>query len=287
MHVIDIYRYPVKSMLGQRLEGCRLTADGLPGDRGWALKDETRGEITSAKRFAGLMDLSARFLAEPDADARSPAVEISTAGGEQFSSADPDVNERLSRLLDHPVSLWPVLPADADAHYRRAAPEPDADPEAGLREVFARTADEPLPELSAFPPILFSHTSPPGTYFDAYPLLIISRGALTELERRARDAGFESVFDVRRFRPNLVIETGSDGFVEDEWAGRELRIGNALVRIEMACPRCIMTTHGFRDVPRDPKVMRALVQQHGGNLGMYASVVEAGDVPAGADIELR
>jgi hypothetical protein len=284
--IAGIHRYPVKSMLGEALATARLTHQGIPGDRAWALRDDERNALTNGKRFAPLMAMQARFLAEPDAVHRSPAVEIVDPSGERVRSDEPAASAWLSGRLDHPVSLWPLLPADADAHYRREAPEPDADVEAGLREVFARTPDEPLPDLSQFPPVLASHSSPPGTYFDAFPLLILSTGALDELERRARAAGSESIFDVRRFRPNLLVQTAGSGFLEDAWCGRELRIGTARLKVEMRCPRCIMTTHGFLDLPGDPDVMRALVQHHEGDLGVYASVLEAGEIAVGDSVQV-
>lgn len=283
MQIAAIHRYPVKSMLGERLERAELTDQGIAGDRGWALKDEVRGALTGAKRFAELMTYSARYLEEPTSTKRSPAVAIQ-ARGRTLKSSDGDVNDSLSRLLGHPVSLWPLLPAEVEAHYRRQPLPEGTDIEAVLREVFARTPEEPLPDVSQFPEILSTHESPPGTYFDAFPLLLITRSALTELERRAREAGNTSLFDARRFRPNLLIDTADAGFIEDGWIGRELRIGDAIIKVEMPCPRCIMTTHGFEDLPKDPKVMRALVQHHGGDLGVYASVVQPGIIEQGAAI---
>jgi uncharacterized protein len=284
--IAGIVRYPVKSMQGEALGAARLTAAGIPGDRAWALRDDVRNALTNAKRFASLMAMRARFLQAPDEANRAPVVELVDPDGAVVRSDAPDVNAWLATRLGHPVSLWPLLPAEVEAHYRREAPEPGADLEAGLREMFARTIDEPLPDFSKFPPVLFSHASPPGTYFDAFPLLILSTSALASLERLARATGSESVFDVRRFRPNLLVETPAEGFVEDDWCGRELRVGTARLKVEMRCPRCIMTTHGFLDLPRDPRIMRSLVQHHGGDLGVYASVVEPGEVSVGDRLEL-
>jgi uncharacterized protein len=279
--VAEIHRYPVKSMLGERLTGTELTELGIPGDRAWALKDEARGALTGAKRFPQLMSMSARFATPPDAGNRSPEVIIRIGATHSVSSHAAEVNDRLSDAVGHPVSLWPLLPAERDDHYRRESPTPGRDPAAALRAVFARTADEPLPDVSRFPAVLATHHTPPGTYFDAYPLLIISRSALTALAEGAAAAGFDAAFDLRRFRPNLVLDCDQDGFVEDAWTGRTLRIGEAELQVDMACPRCIMTTHGFLEVPRDPKIMRALVQVNGGNLGVYANVTRPGQVRVG------
>jgi len=285
MRIAEINRYPVKSMLGERLTEADLTEQGIAGDRAWALRDEVRGSLTGAKRFPALMSMTARFTEEPGMDNLSPEVRISHAGGE-LSSRSGDVDEHLSEALGHPVSLWPLLPADNLDHYRRTAVPEGTDMESALRKLFGRTEDEPLPDVSRFPETLASHETPPGTYFDAFPLLIMTRASLAALADAAARAGMTSIFDMRRFRPNLVVDTADEGFVENAWIGRTLRIGAAQVKVEMECPRCIMTTHGFADLPRDPKVMRALVRHNGGNLGVYASVSSGAAIRAGDSAEL-
>lgn len=271
-------------MQGERLMRAHIGPAGIPGDRAWALRDEKRGGLTGAKKLPGLMSMAARFAREPGEE-RSPEVHIQF-GGKTVSSASGDVDAALSRALDHPVTLWPLLPADQVEHYRREPPADDTDQTAALRALFGRTEDEALPDLAQFPEVLATHHTPPGTYFDAYPLLIMTRASLEALADRAAAAGIDATFDLRRFRPNLLLDTDEDGFVENAWVGRTLALGSARVKVEMACPRCIMTTHGFDDVPRDPRVMRALVRHNDGNLGVYASVVEAGSVSAGDDVTL-
>ncbi len=274
--VTDIYRYPVKSMAGDRLEAADLTANGIPGDRCWTIKDEERGGIKGGKRFPQIMDMHAALGAEPTAENPSPTALITLPDGSRVESSDSDVNARLSEAIGAPVSLWPLVPADQLEHYLRTPPPEGVDQEAALREVFARTADEPLPDLSQFPEALFSYESPPGTYFDAFPLLILSQSALTAMSQAATNN-----FDVRRFRPNIVIDTPADGFPEDAWAGRQARLGGARLQLEMRCPRCVMTTHPFADLPKDPGIMRALVAENDGNLGLYASVIEPGHIRVG------
>lgn len=286
MRLAEIHRYPVKSMQGERLMNAALGTLGLPGDRAWALRDETAGGLTGAKKLPALMGMRARLAAEPAGDQRSPEVHIDLGDGRRLSSAAGDVDTALSRALDHPVTLWPLLDADQVAHYRREALPDGVDEGEALRALFGRTADEPLPDLSRFPEVLATHHTPPGTYFDAYPLLIMTRSSLRAIAEGAAALGFDSVFDQRRFRPNLVIDTDEAGFVENAWVGRRLTVGDAELTVEMTCPRCIMTTHGFDDVPRDPKVMRALVQVNDGDLGVYATVARPGRISAGDDVIL-
>jgi uncharacterized protein YcbX len=279
--VMEIRRYPVKSMEGEVLDATALGARGLPGDRAWAVRDEVRGGIRGGKKIPALMRLSAVYPSPPAAEGSSPAV-ITLPDGSTCRTNDPDVNERLSRALDHPVSLWPLLPPDALDHYRRGQPtHPDFEEE--MRAVFGRAPDEPLPDLTVFPPELFEFESPLGTYFDAFPLLLMSTSSLRTMQTRRP----ESRFDVRRFRPNLLIDTAAvDGFPETAWTGRRLRVGDALLQVTVSCPRCVMTTHGFADLPRDPGVMRALVKEAGGTLGVYATVEVPGTVHRGDGVAL-
>ena len=272
-----IYRYPIKSMGGHTLSTTQLTAQGVPGDRCWTLKDEERGGIKGGKRFPQLMSMSATLNSEPTEQNPSPPATITLPDGRTLLTTADDTAAALSEAVGAPISIWPLLPADQIEHYQRAAPDPGTDMESYLREVFARTAEEPLPDLSAFPPELMMYESPPGTYFDAYPLLIISLGALQALQ----DSEFSSLFDVRRFRPNLVVDTGTVGFDENQWQGKSVQIGDATLSIELPCPRCVMTTHACEELPKDPKVMRALVQLNEGNLGIYANVTTPGKISVG------
>jgi uncharacterized protein YcbX len=98
----------------------------------------------------------------------------------------------------------------------------------------------------------------------------------------------DSIFDARRFRPNLLISDtdSSVDFPERDWAGRRLKIGEAVIEVTIECPRCVMVTHGFDDLPRDHKVMRSVVKQANGNLGVYAKVETPGLAKVGDSVEL-
>ncbi|NLA35543.1 MAG: Fe-S oxidoreductase, partial [Actinobacteria bacterium] len=201
--VTFIGRYPAKSMLGERLERADLVEAGLVGDRCWATRDEVRGGIRGAKKIAGLMHLGARYLDEPTAHGPTPQIEITLPDGTTVRSDAADVNERLSEALDHAVTLWPLQPADDLDHYRRGAPDSEDFLEE-LRDIFGRTEDEPFPDFSVFPPEVIEFESPPGTYLDAWPLMIMTNRSLATL----RELNPDSAIDVRRFRPNLLVDVG-------------------------------------------------------------------------------
>jgi uncharacterized protein YcbX len=279
--VTQIWRYPVKSMGGELLERAPLGARGLVGDRGWAVRDETRGGIRGAKKIPALMGCRSRYTSEPSPQ-EEPAPEITLPDGSTLFADAADANLRLSEALGTKVTLWPRLPASDLAHYRRGAPD-HADAMTELRSIFGREEGEPLPDLSVFPLELFQYECPPGTYFDAFPLLLLSDASLRRLQALAP----ASRVDVRRFRPNLLIESPeADGFPEISWAGRRLRIGSAVLKVSVPCPRCVMITHGFADLPRDPGLMRTVVREANQAMGVYATVETPGEATLGDEVEL-
>ena len=118
---------------------------------------------------------------------------------------------------------------------------------------------------------------------DAFPLLVMTTKSLHHMQRLAA----ESTFDVRRFRPNILIECDDDvAFPELDWLGKRLAIGDAEIEVHMPCPRCAMTTYAFGDLPKDPQIMRALVQNSDGNLGVYASVTNASSIRVGDSAQI-
>jgi MOSC domain-containing protein len=276
----QLLRYPVKSMGGEPIARAALSARGIPGDRGWAVRDETRGGIRGAKKIPALMECRARYTTEPSFE-EEPAPEITLPDGSTFFADRADAGARLSEALGTKVTLWPRLPASDLAHYRRGAPD-NADVLTELRSIFGREVGEPLPDLAAFPPDLFQYESPPGTYFDAFPLLLLTDASLRRLQALAP----ASQVDVRRFRPNLLIESEGEGFPEVAWAGRRLRIGSAVLSATLPCPRCVMITHGFADLPRDPGLMRTVVREANQSMGLYATVETPGEVKPGDAVEL-
>ena len=282
--VRELWRYPFKSMQGERLKASLLGPSGVLGDRGWAVRDETAGEIRGAKKLPALLRCSARYVREPEADT-VPAVSITLPDGADCRSDEPGAAQALSRLLGRDVTLWPRRPVAETEHYLRAVPPPGTDLETELRADFGRTPDEPLPDLSVFPAELFQYTSPLGTYFDAFPVHLVSTRWIAFLAGKNPGARF----DVRRFRPNFLIEpvAGGGDRPENDWCGRTVRVGQARVAIQVPCPRCVMTTLPQPDLAHDPGVLRTIVRDSEQNVGVYASVVEPGRVAEGDAVVLE
>lgn len=280
--VAEIHRYPFKSMLGERLATVSVGEDGLRGDRAWAARDEGRGGIEGARKLPGLMGCAARFPEPPGDSGPLPVPEIELPDGTRLAADSSEAAQRLSALSGRELSLWPRLPPENVEHFRRGAPDHEELLEE-LRAIFGRLPDEPLPDIGKFPPEVLTASVVPGTYFDCYPLFLLTRTSLASLAA-ARPA---SRFDARRFRPNLLLESeAAAGFPENAWVGRRLRIGPVELDVAMECPRCVMTTHGFADLPKDPGVMRALVKENGGNLGVYAAVTRPGTIREGDSVEV-
>lgn len=269
----QLWRYPIKSMLGERLAAAEVTATGVTGDRSLALVHRETGRVASAKhprRWRGLLTLRASGVA--------PApVRITLPDGRTVSSVDADVDEVLSRVLGAPVTLTGTVPDGAVLD--RAQPEAVLD--AGV------AAPVPVDQnpLGA---------AAPGTFFDFAPIHLVTTATLCRLAAGEHPGGgFEPV----RYRPNLVIETAADGFVENEWVSRELRVGDALVlRVLAATPRCAVPTLAHGTLPRQVAALRVparlnriaplpeLAPQP--CVGAYAQVVRAGRVAEGAPVTL-
>jgi uncharacterized protein YcbX len=277
MHVSQLWRYPVKSMVGGRVESVVLDELGVVGDRTWAVRDLERGGIRGAKKIGSLMRLAAR-------DVDDGHVEITLPDGSTVRTTDADVDERVSEALGHRVRLEALRPADDLDHYRRGAPDSD-DVVAELRGIFGREDDEPFPDFSVFPPIIAEFESPPGTYYDVFPLMVMSEAALAALGAALPDSNV----DVRRFRPSFVVDTGDDGAAastpghpEFDWTGRRATIGSATIEFGAPCPRCVMVTREISpEIPADRTVLRHIVRDLDQNLGIYATVVTPGSIGAG------
>jgi uncharacterized protein YcbX len=152
--------------------------------------------------------------------------------------------------------------------------------EESVRALMGVLPDEPMPDMSAFPPERLQLLRQ-GNFFDALPIHLLTRTTLRTLAHLAP----ESVWDERRFRPNLFVETDdAEGYPELGWIGHPLRVGAAVIEVVTGCPRCVMVTQPVDDVPQDHRVMRTLVREAQHTAGIYARVIEEGEVRVGDDV---
>ncbi len=271
--VTSIFRYPVKTLQGEAVDSIAATELGFEGDRLWALRDEKRGDFGGGKRIVSLMNLRAHT----GTDGTPPTIELPS--GERFAADDPDAARLLSEALDHPVTLWPV----------GATPEaPESieevvDLEADFRAAMGRVGNEPNPDFSQIPEGMMAYLGEAGRpYVDLAPLLVMTQQSLDTLAKAATS----SQIDVRRFRPSFLIDAdGESAFPEQDWIGARIQVGSAIFQLPMTCPRCVMTTRGFSDLPKDPGIMRKLVTEAGGNLGVYGTIEKAGVISVGDPVE--
>jgi uncharacterized protein YcbX len=253
--VAALWRYPVKSMQGEELNATEINERGLRGDRTYALIDTVDGHIASAKnprKWPRLFDFRAEFARPGDGG----AVWITLPDGTQLSGEQADREARLSAAIGRPVTL---------AHAAPPAP----------------VLEEYWPDIDGLPhrDAVTSEAMGPGTFFDLATIHLLTTATLDRL-RALYPAGR---FEVRRFRPNIVVATdGADGFVEQQWVGKTLALGDA-IRLEVMrpCGRCVMTTLAQSDLPRDNGILRTAVQHAQGNVGVYARVVRGGTLRRG------
>jgi uncharacterized protein YcbX len=245
--VVELWRYPVKSLGGERLaEPVAVDGDGLEGDRRLAVVDDATGKVLSAKTVPRLLQATATWHGVD-------GVRITAADGLATSSADDDVAEVLSDWLGRPVHLEAPVPG------RRAAFDMDLDPDDDRHE---RTTE--------------LHT-PPGVFFDSRSVLhLVTTASLAGQDRR-------------RFRPNLVVDTGAaEGHPEDAWVGEWLRIGSDVdVAVRKATGRCVLITRPQPGLPKDGDLLRDLVRRREGNLGIYVDPQGPGKLAVGDPVERR
>jgi uncharacterized protein YcbX len=282
--VVGLWRFPVKSMRGERLEQAELTGHGLLGDRAYALIDLATGKVVSAKSvrsFPDLFECQAAFIEPPRAGDELPPVRVTLPDGTTVTSDSGDADRVLSAHFQRDVTLARSAPDDFTIDQYHPDVE-DVDP-AGHRDTVvaqklgaAFFADAGLPSPVAA-----------GSFLDLFPVSVLTTSTLARLSELRP----QSRFDERRFRMNVIVGTADAGFVENNWIGRKLAIGDE-VRLNVALPdpRCVMTTLAQGELPKDIDVLRTLVQHNrvqvaGGGLfpcaGVYAVVGAAGTLRAG------
>ena len=268
-----LWRYPVKSMSGAALDEAVINEGGILGDRAFAVIDAESGMVGSAKtprKWSPLLELTASFVRAPWSRESIPPVRIVWPDGTSTASDAEGVDSRLSATLGRPV----MLTAERPGRVRVERLDPLAE-------------EETIVDIGEL--------MPADRFSDYAALHIITTATLARLTELCPG----SVIDARRFRPNVVVASpfGTNCFVENDWVGQELAIGDEVrLRISDPTPRCSIPTLSQDDLPKDPQVLRALVEHNrspvpaldGQRLpcaGVYASVIRGGTVKTGDNVK--
>ncbi|MFQ5847099.1 MAG: MOSC domain-containing protein [Candidatus Methylomirabilales bacterium] len=287
--VAGLWRFPVKSMRGERLEQAEFTARGLVGDRAYALIDAETGKVVSAKSvrlFPDLFGCQAAFVEPPRLGREVPPVRISLPDGTSVTSDSSTVDRVLSTCFRRDVTLGRAAPDDFTIDMYHPDVE-DLDP-AGHRD----TVVEQKLGSAFFAEAGLASPVPVGSFFDLFPVSVLTTSTLEQLSELQP----QSRFDQRRFRMNVIVGTKEAGFVENDWIGHELAIGDA-VRLNVALPdpRCVMTTLAQDELPKDTDVLRTLTRHNRVQVGdagqfpcagVYAVVEAPGTMRTGDRVAL-
>ncbi len=264
-----LFRYPVKSMLGEAQRTLAVAAAGVAGDRAWALLDDQTGQVASAKRpklWRSLLKCTARTVG-------GEAVEIAFHDGTTHHAGHPALDSKLSSLTGRPVRLSQTPPPDAEVVRSH--------PEAQLAEGLDVDVASDILKLGG--------AAPPGTFLDYAPLHLITTATLDGLA----DAQPEGTADPARYRPNVVIRSpaGTAWFPENAWLGGTVRIGDAVsLRIVLQTPRCAIPSLSHGELPAQPQALRVAAERNRVDVpgfgfqpcaGVYAEVIAPGAVKAG------
>ena len=261
--VVSIWRYPVKSMIGEELNSSYVTERGLIGDRVYALIDQQTGKVASAKnpgKWGKLFDFHAAFIDSPQTAENIPPVRITLPDGSQIFSNHGEIDLTLSKILSREVSV--MNSSLEKPSYEEYWPDIE-----GLAQRETVT-DEAMP---------------PQTFFDIAVIHLLTTSTIDRL----RELYPEGRFEVRRFRPNIVVESASEekDFIENSWVDMKLRIGEEIVlKVIGPCTRCVMTALPQGDLPKDLGILRAVAKYNQVHAGVYASVHRGGTIHRGDNI---
>ncbi len=106
--VVSLWRYPVKSMMGEELGTSEVTERGLLGDRVYALMDPSTGKVASAKnprKWPDLFNFRATYTESPRPGVKIPPVRITVPEGTMITGEQSDVDQTLSAILGREVTL--------------------------------------------------------------------------------------------------------------------------------------------------------------------------------------
>jgi MOSC domain-containing protein len=275
-----LWRFPVKSMLGEQLDTADLSEGGIVGDRAFAVRDRQTGKVASAKHpklWPDLLACRASFVESPGPGEALPPARIELADGTSVMSDAADVDAVLSRFFGREVEL--ARAAQNGYTIDQYHPdEEDYDPGGHRDEVVEARLGAAFFEEQGLPSAVAE-----GSFFDLFPLSVLTTSTL----ERLGELEPETSFDARRFRMNVIVNTPGNGFVENDWVGSALAIGEDVqVAVALPDPRCVMPSLAQEELPRDPRVLKALGRHNridvAGSLypcaGVYAVALRTGTI---------
>jgi len=283
-----LWRFPVKSMLGEELDAADLNEGGIVGDRAYAIRDTETGKVASAKhpkRWPDLLACRAAFVEPPRQGDELPPARIELADGSSVLTDAADVDDVLSRFFGRDVELARA----AQNGYTIDQYHPDEenyDPEGHRDEVVEARLGAAFFNERGLPSAV-----PEGSFFDLYPLSVLTTSSLDQLGELEP----ESRFDARRFRMNVIVDTAEPGFVENDWVGRTVAIGDDIqLGVALPDPRCVMPSLPQEDLPRDTRILKTLAKHNridvAGALypcaGVYAVAETTGTIRNGDRVSL-
>lgn len=288
--VSQLWRFPVKSMGGSPVDAVRIDGRGLHADRLWAVRDLENDITASARRVPALLGCSARYVTDPgpdDGPGHVPEVVITFPDGTEWSSADPGIHARLSAVGGRDMRLTSLPPVADTSVHRLSVKQSKATyaPEV-VRRDFGLSQSEDLPDTSVFSTKqllnLAQFSTPPGTFVDLSPIHLLSATSLAALSADG------DPYDVRRFRPNVLVDVAApeSDFPEAGWVGGRIEIGSAAMQVVTHTIRCVVPTRPQPDVALDRGLTRRLLERTDRLLGVYADVTRPGLLRVGDTVHV-
>jgi uncharacterized protein YcbX len=264
-------------MMDEEINSSYITERGLVGDRTYAGVDKQTGKIASAKnprKWGKLFDFRSIFVDSPQDVNDIPPVRITFPNGINFLSnnhreekeVEDDINSSLSQVFNRQVALMKSSSFE-NPNYEEYWPDIN-----GLAQR-EKITDEAMPS---------------NTFFDIAVIHILTTSTINRL----RELYPQGRFEVRRFRPNIVIESGAkemkNDFIENTWVGKKMIIGKDVVlNVTAPCTRCVMITLPQGDLPQDLGILKTVAKYNQVHVGVYASVERGGTIHRGDTIEIE
>lgn len=283
-HIKEIWQYPVKSMGGEPIEQTHITTSGLASDRLWAVVDAD-GEIKSARQWPKLVEMKASYANPTNLSERSytdqvPDVNISIPEQTAVRSRSADTNTALGHFLGKECRLE-ALRSPSDSHFYKPPKARNID---NLDKELDKLEGEGDFDFSQTPAEIFEilgqYMTPPGTFFDSFPLHMISTQSLEYLQQNS-----EADVNRKRFRPNIVLDFIDSTFDKPEFelVGKRIHIGDTVIHIRAKTIRCSIPSRPqpLNDLGQDPKMTRAMVDLFERHIGVYANIERAGEIKVG------